>query len=209
MKIHKTRKEGGGDAGSGPPETQKTWPEWWSRNPQISSNGPEKSLVFEVEGSGSVVLHQSRVGFGQRPKGPHVPLSLSLSLSLSLGVWAAPAAPPTIPEGGGAKPPHLLEWVFGAAGAAQTPTNRRFPAGPKTMCFILRKLAREIESRAPKNSKLKSGPESKSIRSFDSGSGGPGGHGRPPEPIRRASGALPGKTWDPPRTWAKTPMSQT
>ena len=110
MKIHKTRKEGGGDAGSGPPETQKTWPEWWSRNPQISSNGPEKSLVFEVEGS-----------------------------------------PPTIPEGGGAKPPHLLEWVFGAAGAAQTPTNRRFPAGPKTMCFILRKLAREIESRAPKN----------------------------------------------------------
>ena len=54
IKIHKTRKEGGGDAGSGPPETQKTWPEWWSRNPQISSNGPEKSLVFEVEGSGSV-----------------------------------------------------------------------------------------------------------------------------------------------------------
>ena len=81
IKIHKTRKEGGGDAGSGPPETQKTWPEWWSRNPQISSNGPEKSLVFEVEGSGSVVLHQSRVGFGQRPKGPHVPLSLSLSLN--------------------------------------------------------------------------------------------------------------------------------
>jgi hypothetical protein len=84
------------------------------------------------------------------PKGTARP-SLSLSLSLSLGVWAAPAAPPTIPEGGGAKPPHLLEWVFGAAGAAQTPTNRRFPAGPKTMCFILRKLAREIESRAPKN----------------------------------------------------------
>jgi hypothetical protein len=129
--------------------------------------------------------------------------------SSMLGVWAAPAAPTTIPEGGGAKPPHRLEWVFGAAGAAQTPTNRRFPAGPKTMCFILRKLTREIESRAPKNSKLKSGPESKSIRSFDSGSGGPGGHGRPPEPIRRASGALPGKTWDPPRTWAKTPMSQT
>ena len=54
IKIHKTKKEGGGDGGSGPPETPKIWPEWWSRNPQISSNGPEKSLVFEVEGSGSV-----------------------------------------------------------------------------------------------------------------------------------------------------------
>ncbi len=37
-----------------------------------------------------------------------------------LGVWAAPAAPKTIPEGGGLRPPPSAV-VLGAAGAAQTP----------------------------------------------------------------------------------------
>ena len=36
-------------------------------------------------------------------------------------VWAAPAAPNTIPEGGGAEALHLLEGFWGAAGAAETP----------------------------------------------------------------------------------------
>ncbi len=38
------------------------------------------------------------------------------------GVWAAPADPKTIPEGWGLRPPPY-GMVFGAAGAAQTPTN--------------------------------------------------------------------------------------
>ncbi len=42
-----------------------------------------------------------------------------------LAVWAAQAAPKTIPEGGGL--------VLGAAGAAQTPNIYDFPARPKTM----------------------------------------------------------------------------
>ena len=49
-----------------------------------------------------------------------------------LGVSSAPAVQKTIPEGGGRRPPPV-GMVFGAAGAAQTPQNRRFPAGPKTM----------------------------------------------------------------------------
>ncbi len=36
------------------------------------------------------------------------------------GVWAAPAAPKTIPKGGGLRPPPF-GMVFGASGAAQTP----------------------------------------------------------------------------------------
>jgi hypothetical protein len=40
--------------------------------------------------------------------------------SLIFGVWAAPAAPKTIPKGGGLRPPPS-GMVLGAAGAAQTP----------------------------------------------------------------------------------------
>ncbi len=47
------------------------------------------------------------------------------------GVWAAPAAPKTIPEGGGRSPPPF-GMVFGAAAAAQTAQKRQVPAGPKT-----------------------------------------------------------------------------
>ncbi len=43
-------------------------------------------------------------------------------------VWAAPAAPETIPEGGERRPPPF-GMVFGAAGAAQTPKiNDSWPA---------------------------------------------------------------------------------
>ena len=52
------------------------------------------------------------------------------------GAYAAPAAPKTIPGGEGLRAPPL-GIVFWAAGAAQTPKNRRFPAGPKTDDFPL------------------------------------------------------------------------
>ncbi len=40
--------------------------------------------------------------------------------SSTFGVWAAPAAPKAIPEGGGLRPP-FFGTFFGAAGAAPTP----------------------------------------------------------------------------------------
>ena len=47
-------------------------------------------------------------------------------------VWAAPAAPQTIPEGGGRSlPPFGM--VFGAAGAARTPHKSMISGRPKTM----------------------------------------------------------------------------
>jgi hypothetical protein len=45
--------------------------------------------------------------------------------SAILGVWAAPAAPGTLPKGGGLRPPPFGR-VPGAAGAAQTPNMTDF-----------------------------------------------------------------------------------
>jgi hypothetical protein len=47
--------------------------------------------------------------------------------SLIFWVWAAPAAPNTIPEGGGLRPPPS----WGAAGAGQTPNIDDFRPAPK------------------------------------------------------------------------------
>jgi hypothetical protein len=47
------------------------------------------------------------------------------------GVWAAPAAPKTISEGGGLRP-DLLAWCFIGRRGRPDPNNRRIPADPKT-----------------------------------------------------------------------------
>ncbi len=44
-----------------------------------------------------------------------------------------PGGPKTPIQKVGAKPHALWNGFWGAAGAAQTPKNRRFPAGPKNM----------------------------------------------------------------------------
>jgi hypothetical protein len=47
-----------------------------------------------------------------------------------VGVWAAPVAPKTIPEGGERSPAHF-GMVLGAAGAAQTPNKSTISGRPK------------------------------------------------------------------------------
>ncbi len=49
--------------------------------------------------------------------------------STNFGVWAAPAAPQTLPQGGVLRPPSGM--VFGAAGAAQTPNIDDFRPAQK------------------------------------------------------------------------------
>ncbi len=48
------------------------------------------------------------------------------------GVWAAPAAPQTIPKGGGLRPPPSGLLLGGRRGRPN-PNNRRFLAGPQTI----------------------------------------------------------------------------
>ncbi len=48
------------------------------------------------------------------------------------GVWAAPAAPKTIPKGWGRRPPTFWDDFWGRQGRPHA-KHRRFPAGPKAM----------------------------------------------------------------------------